>query len=121
MPGAVVTQGAVYLCAHGFPFTLGANPTAPNVKAASSFTVVSKNAVPLMFTSTCTATPPTMGTPPCLVCQALMSSLAVKIGATGDFIIRATDMILATPSGLPVPPPTGDVGNIGFWNDLNPM
>jgi hypothetical protein len=96
MPGPILHQGAVVMCAHGGQ----AMPTAPSPRVTVSGMPIATAAAPYSVAG-CAFTPPD-GNGPCATAQ--WSVAAVRVTSEGQPVVIMTGLATCVPTGTPLAP-----------------
>lgn len=95
MPGLLIQQGAIVMCAHGAP----AMPTVPNPRVLLSGAPACNLPMPWMVTG-CPA--PSSSMPPCVTATWTLGTL--RVTSLGQPLVVQSGMAICAPSGLPLVP-----------------
>lgn len=95
MPGLLVQQGALVMCAHGAP----AMPMAPNPRVLLSGMPACNMTIPWLVTG-CPA--PSALMPPCIMATWLIGT--TRVTSLGQPLVVQSGVAVCTPSGLPLLP-----------------
>lgn len=95
MPGYLLHQGAIVLCAHAGQ----AQPTMPNPRVKVMGQAIVTQIAPYTV-SGCTNPPPSAGTGPCITAQWL--SAAVRVKSMGQPLLMQDSQAICIPTGMPL-------------------